>query len=35
MKTFVRGQQVFDLEKGIVSQPIGKFISAKSSFVEA
>jgi allantoinase len=34
-KTFVRGQQVFDLEMGIVSQPIGKFISAKSSLVEA
>lgn len=34
-KTFVRGQLVFDFEKGIVSHPIGKFISAKSSFVQA
>ncbi len=34
-KTFVRGQLVFDFEKGIVSHPIGKFISAKNSFVQA
>jgi allantoinase len=34
-KTLVRGQLVFDLEKGIISEPIGQFISAKGSFIEA
>ncbi|WP_284035701.1 allantoinase AllB [Neobacillus sp. 114] len=29
-KTFVRGQLVFDLEKGIVGQPVGKYLSANS-----
>ncbi|MCP8967677.1 allantoinase AllB [Ectobacillus ponti] len=34
-KTFVRGQLVFDVQQGIVSEPVGKFISAKQSFVGA
>lgn len=29
-KTFVRGQLVFDLEEGIVGQPVGKYLSANS-----
>ncbi|MEH7526364.1 hypothetical protein V7149_24320, partial [Bacillus sp. JJ1503] len=28
-KTIVRGNVVFDLEKGIVGAPVGKLISAK------
>jgi allantoinase len=28
-KTIVRGHVVFDLEKGIVGNPVGKLISAK------
>lgn len=34
-KTFVRGQLVYDIEKGIVSEPIGKHLTGKNTLIEA
>lgn len=34
-KTFVRGQLVYDMEKGIVSEPIGKYLTGQNTLIEA